>query len=105
MRMAIQQETKSDADHVALLAALLAERGLERYGLFAVTGEGTITPDGYEEASGYVLTHAGQAIFFWTGWDEAAHRTAFSMWQPTEPQAEWQEDEEYVAARKSAGLV
>jgi hypothetical protein len=103
--MAIQYLTRSDAEHQELLRGLLTERGLERYGLFAVTGEGTITPDGYEEASGYVLTQAGQAIFFWTGWDESAHRTAFSMWQPTEPQAEWQEDEEYLVARKAAGLV
>lgn len=103
--MAIQQEIKSDAEHMALLAALLAERGLKRYGLFAVSGEGTITPDGYEEASGYALSHDGHAFFFWTGWDEAAQRTIFEMWKLTEPQAEWQDDEEYQAARVAAGLA
>ena len=103
--MAIQQELKSDADHMALLATLLAERGLKRYGLFAVTGEGAVTPDGYEETSGYALSRDGQAFFFWTGWDESTQRTVFDLWKPTEPQAEWQEDEEYLAARKAAGLV
>ena len=103
--MAIQQEMKSDAEHVALLHSLLAERGLKRYGIFAVSGEGTVTPDGYEETSGYALSDEGQAFFFWTGWDESARRTTFDMWKPTEPQAEWQEDEEYLAARKAAGLV
>ena len=102
--MAIQQELKSDAEHMALIHALLTERGLGRYGLFAFSGEGTITPDGYEETSGYALSSTGQAYFFWTGWDEAAQRTTFDIWQPTEPQVEWRDDEEYQAARKTAGL-
>lgn len=103
--MAIEQELKSDAAHMELLYALLAERGLTRYGLFAVTGEGTFTPDWYEEMSGYALSDEGHAYFFWTGWDEGAQRTTFDMWQPTEPQAQWQEDREYHAARAAAGLA
>jgi hypothetical protein len=103
--MAIRQEMKSDTEHMALLAALLAERGLTRYGLFAVTGEGKVTPDGYEETSGYALSRDGQAFFFWTGWDESAQRTTFDMWKPTELQDEWQDDEEYQAARVAAGLA
>jgi hypothetical protein len=103
--MAIQQEMKSDIEHMDLLAALLAERGLKKYGLFAVIGEGTVTPDGYEETSGYALSCDGHAFFFWTGWDEAAQRTTFDMWQLTEPQPDWQDDEEYQAARVAAGLA
>jgi hypothetical protein len=103
--MAIQQGLKSDAEHMELLHALLTEHGLKRYGLFAVTGEGTITPDGYEETSGYALSSDGRSYFFWTGWDEEAQRTTFDMWQPTEPQPDWQDDEEYQAARKAAGLA
>jgi hypothetical protein len=80
--MAIQQEIKSDAEHVALLATLLAERGLKQYGLFAVTGEGTFTPDGYEETSGYILSSEGKAFFFWTGWDESSQRTTSTCGSP-----------------------
>jgi hypothetical protein len=103
--MAIQQELKSDAEHMALIHTLLTERGLERYGLFAFSSEGTFTPDGYEETSGYALSSNDRAYFFWTGWDEAAQRTTFTLWQPTEPQIEWQDDEEYQAARVAAGLA
>ena len=103
--MAIQQEIKSDAEHTALLATLLAERGLKRYGRFAVTGEGTFMPDGYEETSGYLLSSEGKAFFFWTGWDESAQRTTFEMWQPTESQTGWESSEEYHAARVAAGLA
>ena len=103
--MAIQQEVKSDAEHMALLATLLAERGLKQYDLFAVSGEGTITPDGYEETSGYALSCDGSAYFFWTGWDESAQRTTFDMWQPTESQTGWESSEEYQAARVAAGLA
>lgn len=103
--MVIQQDIKSDAEHMALLDALIAERGLKRYGLFFVTGEGAFTPDGYEETSGYALSQEGRAFFFWTGWDEAAQRTGFDMWKPTEPQSDWQDDEEYRAARRAAGLA
>ncbi len=103
--MTIEQELKSDTEHMALLDALLAERGLKRYGLFAVSGEGAVTPDGYEETSGYALSPDGQAFFFWSGWDETAQRTTFDMWKPTEPQAEWESDNEYQAARAAAGLA
>ena len=103
--MAIQQELKSDAEHMALLHALLTERGLMRYGLFAVSGEGATTPDGFEETSGYALSSDGQAFFFWTGWDESKQQTGFDMWKPTEPQPDWQGDEEYQDARKAAGLA
>jgi hypothetical protein len=102
--MAVQQELKSDAEHMALLATLLAERGLTRYGLFAVSGEVTVAPDGYEETSGYALSCDGRAYFFWTGWDESAQRTTFDMWQPTETQTEWASSEEYQAACVAAGL-
>jgi hypothetical protein len=103
--MAIQQELKSDAEHTQLLHRLLVARGLTTYGLFAVSGEGTVTPDGYEETSGYALSEEGRAYFFWTGWDEGQQRTGFSLWKPTAPQSEWQDDEEYQAARVAAGLA
>lgn len=103
--VATEQEMKSDTEHMALLDALLAERDLRQYGLFAVTGEGTVTTDGYEETSGYALSRDGYAFFFWTGWDKAAGRTTFKMWQPTESQAERGSDEEYQAARVAAGFA
>ena len=103
--MAIQQGMKSDTENKALLTALLAERGITRYGLFAVSGEGKVTPDGYEETSGYALSHEDRVFFFWTGWDETMERTVFSMWVPTGRQVEWLDDAEYQSARVAAGLT
>ena len=91
--MAIEQELeKSDTEHMGLcLDSLLAERGLKRYGLFAVSGEGTVTRTAMKRpAATHCPIEIGQALF-WTGWDEAAQRTTFDMWKPTEPQAKWEE--------------
>ena len=103
--MAVTAETKSDAEHMALLERLFEERGIHRYGLFLLTSEGLFTPDGYEEMSGYVVSGDLPVIFFWTGWDETARRTCFEIWQVAEPQPDWQDDTEYQAARVAAGLT
>src|SRR5687768_9414594 len=57
------------------LRRLIRERGLERYGLFFGTGEGSFLPDGTEAGSGYVVDERGRVFFWWTGWD-AERRTA-----------------------------
>jgi hypothetical protein len=101
----IARDLRSDTDHAELLEALFAEQGIGRHGLFMTTGEGRVTPDGYEEMSGYVVSESGCAFFFWTGWNEHTGRSAFKVWRPAEPQPDWQDDDEYQAARQAAGLA
>lgn len=102
--MAIGYGVKSDAEHAELLERLIAEQGIGRHGIFLLSGEGTLTPDGFEETSGYVVTAEDRVFFFWTGWIERAKRTAFKFWQPTVAEAAWFDDDEYRAARNAAGL-
>ena len=102
--MAVTPDVKSDAEHMALLDRLIAERGIERYGLFLLTSENLFTPDGYEEMSGFVVSRDGR-VFFWTGWDEAAQQVAFETWRDAEPQPDWKGSAEYQAARVAAGLA
>jgi hypothetical protein len=45
-----------------------------------------------------------QAFFFWTGWNASAGAPTFKTWRAAEPQPEWQDSQEYQAARKAAGL-
>lgn len=103
--MAISPEIRSDSEHMALLDELIAERGVKRYGLYLLSGEALFTPDGYEETSGFVVSDDGRIFFFWTGWDETAHRVRFETWRPTEPQPGWQNSAEYQDARRAAGLA
>ena len=103
--MAISAEIKSDAEHMALLDRLLAERGIDRYGLFLLSSENLFTPDGYEEMSGFVVNGDGHVFFFWTSWDDVGQRVAFETWRVVEPKVEWESSEEYQAARVAAGLA
>ena len=103
--MAIAHDIRSDTDHVDLLERLIAKQGVGRHGIFLMSGEGRYTPDGFEETSGFVVDAQEQVFFFWTGWNEAHGQTEFRTWQPVPAEADWQDDEEYVAARKAAGLV
>ena len=103
--MAIAYDIRSDTDHMGLLEALIARQGIEPHGLFLLSSEGRVGPDGYEEMSGYVLGKDGRAFFFWTGWDEAANVTGFMTWEPAEVQPDWLDDEEFQAAQRAAGLI
>ena len=87
-----------------LLARLIADRGIERHGLYLLTGENRFTPDGFEEMSGFVVSHDERVFFFWTGWDARKGRSAFKVWRAAEPQPDWQSSQEYQAARNAAGL-
>jgi hypothetical protein len=103
--MAVTPDLKSDAEHMALLDRLLAERGIERYGFFLLSSENLYTPDGYEEMSGFVVCGDGRVFFFWTSWDEVTQRVDFETWRAAEPQAGWGNSKEYQAARVAAGLA
>ena len=103
--MAATPDVKSDAEHMALLDRLIVERGIDRYGLYLLTSENLFTPNGYEEMSGFVVASDGRVFFFWTSWDDGSQRVAFETWQAAELQPDTQDDEEYKAARKAAGLA
>jgi hypothetical protein len=103
--MAVTPDVKSDAEHMALLDRLIAERGIDRYGLYLLTSENLFTPDGYEEMSGYVVSSDGGVYFFWTSWHNVDQRVVFETWQAAELQSDSQDSEEYQAARKAAGLA
>ena len=86
------------------LDRLIHEKHIDRYGLFAVTTEGTAFPDGSESASGFVVAETGEVFSFWLGWNEAEHRVGLTRWTPVKPTADWAEDEEYTAALRAAGI-
>lgn len=86
------------------LRRLIEERGIERYGLFFGTGEGSFFPDGTEEGSGYVVDHLGRVFFWWTGWDAERGAVNFETWEQVEPDPVWTQSAEYRRARRAAGL-
>jgi hypothetical protein len=103
--MTIQNPTERVGRRRALLDELIREKGIERYGLFAVTTEGKVLPDGSESASGLVVDPTGRVHAFWLDWDEARRRVAFVRWNPVQPRRDWETDDEYRAARRAAGLA
>jgi hypothetical protein len=102
--MAIHHETGQETHQVDALTRLLRERGVDRYGLFLVSGEGRKLPDGGEATSGYVIDEAGRVYFFWMAWDTAVNRISLTRWQQVEPDPDWLEEPEYRLAREAAGL-
>jgi hypothetical protein len=96
-----QAAPNPDADS---LERVFAARGLERFVLFGVTGEGREMPNGIEEASGYALTPDGRVHFFWTGWDAERGQEIIRTWEEATPDEAWDDDDEYLAARQRLGL-
>jgi hypothetical protein len=86
------------------LDRLIREKHINRYGLFAVTTEGTKFPDGSESACGFVVADTGDVFSFWLGWNEAEHRVGLTDWAPVKPAPNWAEDDEYTAALRAAGI-
>src|SRR5581483_6130584 len=103
--MATTYDLRSDADHTELLERLIAARGIGRHGLFFVTSEGKVTPDGFEEMSGYVVGSDGHAFFFWTGWNEQTQQSDFKIWRPAERGDDWLTDDEVQTAFRAAGCA
>jgi len=87
------------------LHRLLRDRGLHRYGLFFVTGEGTPLPDGLEATSGFVIDERGQVYSFWLGWDDDRQQAALTEWQPVEADPRWERSAEYRRARDRAATA
>lgn len=92
------------ADGGSTLRRLLAGRGIDRYALFFVTGEGRFFPNRDEEISGSVLTPDGRIFAFWTGWDTALGGPAFRRWYEESPEPQWDASAEYQRARAAVGL-
>jgi hypothetical protein len=87
-----------------LLDQLLREKQIARYGLFAVTTEGKELPDGSEAASGFVVASTGDVFSFWLDWSEQEHRVGLTDWTPVKPDPDWDNDDEYTAAKAAAGV-
>jgi hypothetical protein len=83
---------------------LLAERVGARFGLFFVTGEGALLPDGSEETTGYLVDAAGRVFRFALGWDRRRNALVIDEWQQVEPPASWHDSDEYREALAEAGL-
>ena len=87
-----------------VLHQLIADRGLVRYELFGVVGEGREMPNGLEEESGYALAPDGRVHFFWTDWDAERRAPRFKYWDEATPGPDWMDDGEYVRARERLGV-
>jgi hypothetical protein len=103
--MATNHGVRTDLLPESSINRLVRERGLRRFGLFFVTGEGEYLPNGEEEKSGYVIDDQGQAYSFWTGWDQNQQAVVFSDWEPVDAEAEWSGVSEFERARVAAGLT
>lgn len=88
----------------SVLHRLIRERGLERFELFFVTGEGRGLPGGLEETSGCVVDAEGRVFSFWMGWDPEQHRLALTEWEAEDPDPRWDRIAEYRRARQALGL-
>ena len=95
---------RSDSLPESPIERLVRDRGLRRFGLFFVTGEGEYLPNGDEERSGYVIDDQGRAYSFWTGWDQVRQEIVFSEWEPVATEVEWDGVAEFERARVEAGL-
>jgi hypothetical protein len=102
--MATHPHAQPATREAQVLARLIAARGIGRYGLFFVTGEGTFFPNGVEEASGFAVDQRGQVYAFWTTWDSTRREVTFSEWEPVDPEPDWRDDDEYQRAREQAGF-
>src|SRR5437764_15280610 len=52
-----------------ILDELIQQEGIQQYGLFSVTTEGKLLPDGSESASGFVVDADDRVFYFWLDWD------------------------------------
>jgi hypothetical protein len=88
-----------------ILDRLIRARGLERFALFMLSGEGTTLPDGSEALSGYVVDPTGRVYSFWLGWDDEHREPALTEWAEEQPESDWLSNPEYRRAREALGLL
>ena len=98
--MAIHHETKQRE----LIEQLIREKISGSFEIFGVSGEGRRFGEGYETASGHVVDSQGRVFFFWMDWDERERRAYLETFEPDETDEDWQDDDEYTAARKKLGV-
>jgi hypothetical protein len=103
--MAIHPGAQTDSRPASPIEGLVRERGLRRFGLFFVIGEGDELPNGDEDQCGYVIDDQDQIHSFWTGWDETHRAVTFTEWELVDEEAEWCGVGEYERARAKAGLA
>jgi hypothetical protein len=87
-----------------LLTTLIRQKGLSRFELFGVSGEGSCFGDGYETSSGFVVDSGGRVFYFWMDPDSDDERGILAVWQEETPDDEWTDDAEYQTARSHLGL-
>src|SRR3954462_12660434 len=97
--MAVHPGARTDSRPATPIERLVTERGIRRFGLFFVTGEGDELPNGDEDQSGDVVDSRGQIYSFWTGWDAARRDVVFTEWEQIEEEPEWRGVAEYERAR------
>ena len=101
----LREDEVSTGDRASrILTELIREKGLRRYGLFYVTGEGEAFPDGTESASGYVVDSHGRVFFFWLGWDHGRGLPCLVQWDEADQATTDRSDPEYRQACEAAGL-
>jgi hypothetical protein len=91
-------------EHQAI-SRLLVARGIGRHALFLTQREGIALPGRLESVSGFVLDHLGRVHGFWLAWDD--ERQALSLapfYSVDDPDAAFDRDPEYEAARRALGL-
>jgi hypothetical protein len=101
--MAIHRQIRGQKHQDDVLDRLLRERGIDRYGLFLVSGEGRILPGGVEATSGYVVDEAGAIHFFWMDWESTRNRINLTRWHEVAPDPAWLDEPEYCLALEAAG--
>ena len=62
--MVIHSNRQTDVRPLSLIEQLVRQRGLRRFGLFFVTGEGKELPNGDEDQSGFAIDASGQVYSF-----------------------------------------
>lgn len=103
--MAIHPGRQTDRRPASQIERLVRQRGVQKFGLFFVTGEGKELPNGDEDRSGFVIDASGQVYAFWTDWDPVQGAVVFSEWEPVEDDPSWHGTVEYMRARQHAGLA
>ncbi len=59
-----------EEDTQDILKRLFQDKGIDKFALISIVGEGYYSPAGEESVSGEVLTSDGKIFSFWLEWDE-----------------------------------
>ena len=109
--MATPALVKRRTPEMHLLEEVIAERGIRPgdYALFFTTGEGEYLPmdgpDPIEETSGNLVDRLGRMFAWWVGWDPDRRRPALVDWERVEPEPDWSDAPEFIAAGRRLAIA